>query len=69
MARRKNAPFVLIYDFDGTLSPGNMQEYNFVPKLGVTPKEFWQKAKESAKEHQADEKNRYDYQFEILERH
>lgn len=55
MPRRKKAPFVLIYDFDGTLSPGNMQEYNFVPKLGVTPKEFWQKAKESAKKHQADE--------------
>jgi len=34
----------LIYDFDGTLSAGNMQEYDFIPQLGYSPAEFWQMA-------------------------
>lgn len=30
-----NRPTVaLIYDFDGTLAPGNMQEYDFIPAVG-----------------------------------
>ena len=31
----------LIYDFDGTLAPGNMQEYDFIPAVGKSNKEFW----------------------------
>ncbi len=31
----------LVYDFDGTLSPKPMQEYAFLPKLGIDPKSFW----------------------------
>ncbi len=34
----------LIYDFDGTLSAGNMQEYDFIPQLGYTPAQFWERA-------------------------
>ena len=38
----KKKPIVaLIYDFDGTLSPGNMQEFGFIQAVGKTPKEFW----------------------------
>lgn len=44
----------LIYDFDGTLSPGNIQEYNFLPQLGIPPKEFWALSKKRAKENNAD---------------
>lgn len=32
----------LIYDFDGTLSPGNMQEFGFIQAVGKTAQEFWQ---------------------------
>lgn len=32
----------LIYDFDGTLSPGNMQEFGFIQAIGSTPEEFWE---------------------------
>ncbi len=34
----------LIYDFDGTLSPGNMQEFGFIQAVGSTPEEFWRKS-------------------------
>lgn len=31
----------LIYDFDGTLARGNMQEVSFIPSIGMTPAQFW----------------------------
>ena len=31
----------LVYDFDGTLSPGNMQEFGFIQAVGTTPQQFW----------------------------
>lgn len=30
---RKRIPLAIAYDFDGTLAPGNMQEYDFVPAI------------------------------------
>lgn len=44
----------LIYDFDGTLSPGNMQEYNFIPAVGKSPEEFWRESNGLAQEQDAD---------------
>ncbi len=38
---RKKPIVALIYDFDGTLSPGNMQEFGFIQAVGKTPQEFW----------------------------
>lgn len=35
-----------MYDFDKTLSPGNMQEYAFIEGLGMTPAAFWSKCEE-----------------------
>ena len=32
----------LIYDFDGTLSPANMQEYGLIQALGNTVPNFWE---------------------------
>lgn len=41
----KKKPIVaLIYDFDGTLSPGNMQEFGFIQAIGKKPQEFWQES-------------------------
>ena len=37
----KRTKVALVYDFDGTLSPGNMQEYGFIQALGKSPEEFW----------------------------
>ena len=39
---RKKPTVALIYDFDGTLSPGNMQEFGFIQAIGKTPREFWE---------------------------
>ncbi len=52
---RKHTHAAIAYDFDGTLSPGNMQEYDFIPKLGMKPKAFWSEVKELAKQQDGDE--------------
>lgn len=52
--KKKTIPMAIAYDFDGTLAPGNMQEYDFVPALGMTSKEFWHEATELENNHQAD---------------
>lgn len=44
----------IAYDFDGTLSPGNMQEYEFVPSIGMTSDEFWNEARVLEEQHKAD---------------
>lgn len=44
----------LIYDFDGTLAPGNMQEYDFIPAIGKSNKEFWHDSNELARIQDAD---------------
>ncbi len=31
----------LMYDFDKTLSTRDMQDYGFIPELGLSPDEFW----------------------------
>ena len=45
----------LIYDFDGTLAPGNMQEYDFIPAVGKSNMEFWHEANTLAEEQDADQ--------------
>jgi hypothetical protein len=54
MAEDKLIPVAICYDFDGTLAPGNMQEYDFIPAIGVSPEEFWAEAFELAKKSDAD---------------
>ena len=45
----------ICYDFDGTLSPGNMQEYGFFSALGKSAKGFWEESKKLVKEVGADQ--------------
>ncbi len=44
----------IVYDFDGTLAPGNMQEHQFIPDIGMEPAEFWREVNQLAQRHQAD---------------
>jgi hypothetical protein len=46
----------LVYDFDGTLAPGNIQEHSLIPDyLGMTKAEFWAIVGREKQEHDADE--------------
>lgn len=50
----KKITVALVYDFDGTLSPGNMQEYDFIPSVGKKNEEFWTLSNEKAEREDAD---------------
>ena len=52
---KKHIEMAIAYDFDGTLADGNMQEHQFLPDIGMKPKDFWDDVKQLTKEHQADE--------------
>ena len=45
----------IVYDFDGTLARGNLQEASFIPEIGMERSEFWDTVKATAKQHDADE--------------
>ena len=44
----------LIYDFDNTLSTRDMQEFTFIPALGMSPTEFWSKCDELSRSQSMD---------------
>ena len=50
----KPVTIALIYDFDGTLAPGNMQEYEFIPAVGKSSAEFWEESNRIAEKQDAD---------------
>ena len=57
-------PMAICYDFDGTLSPGNMQEYDWMKALKIKkPKMFWKNANQLAHIQEADEVAAYMYQM------
>lgn len=52
---RKQKPTVaLIYDFDGTLSPGNMQEFGFIQALKKDKGAFWKESTTLSNNNNAD---------------
>lgn len=53
MAKNKKPIVALVYDFDGTLSPGNMQEFGFIQAIGKDKDEFWRKNKELSENNDA----------------
>jgi len=52
---KKLIPMAICYDFDGTLSPRCMQEYSFIPHIGLNPETFWTKSNTEAKRQKADQ--------------
>lgn len=49
------AKVAIVYDFDGTLARGNLQECSFIPKMNMTRTEFWAEVKRRTHEEDADE--------------
>jgi 2-hydroxy-3-keto-5-methylthiopentenyl-1-phosphate phosphatase len=45
----------IVYDFDGTLARGNLQECSFIPKMNLTREEFWDEVKTRTRTENADE--------------
>ena len=45
-----NTVVAIMYDFDKTLTTKDMQEYTFIPKVGMTASEFWGKSNVLAQE-------------------
>ena len=55
-------PIAICYDFDGTLSPKNMQEYGFIDAFSdVGSRAFWDSAKSQAKREDMDQILAYMY--------
>lgn len=51
----------ILYDFDKTLSTKDMQEYAFIPGIGMTAEEFWKKCNLLTKEYSMDQILSYMY--------
>lgn len=41
----------LLYDFDSTLARSDMQNFGFIPALGMTPAEFWKETTDFSQKH------------------
>ncbi len=54
---KKATKMAIAYDFDGTLSPINMQEAKkgFIDQLGIQKDTFWKGVKEETETHDADQ--------------
>jgi phosphoglycolate phosphatase-like HAD superfamily hydrolase len=50
----KMTKIALVYDFDKTLSTNDMEAFHFIPSLGMTENEFWDKCDKFGEEHDAD---------------
>lgn len=44
----------IIYDFDKTLCDRDMQEYSFIPSLGIAPEDFWKMTDEFSNKEKMD---------------
>lgn len=57
---RKNI-IAIMYDFDKTLCTKDMQEYTFIPNLGIEAKDFWTEADKLRQENMMDQVLTYMY--------
>lgn len=57
----KHTTVAIIYDFDGTLAKGNIQENSFIPELGLKREDFWNEVRKTTRDHKMDEILAYMY--------
>jgi hypothetical protein len=61
MKENEKTVAAVMYDFDNTLSTKDMQEYAFIPGVGMNAQEFWKKCNEVQKKHHMDQILAYMY--------
>ena len=54
MSRSQQPIVAFLYDFDKTLCTTDMEDYAFIPSLGMTPAEFWPEANGFGRENRMD---------------
>lgn len=54
MENKKLTKIALMYDFDHTLCDKDMQEYSFIPSVGMSSEEFWSEANKIATKNNMD---------------
>ncbi len=54
-SEEKTLRTAIVYDFDGTLARGNIQEHTFLPDMGIPKKKFWADVQDEAKSTDSDE--------------
>ena len=54
MEKKQKTVVALLYDFDKTLCTQDMQNYSFIPSLGMSPHDFWEETNEFVEENQMD---------------
>ena len=57
----RNNIIAIMYDFDKTLCTKDMQEYTFIPNLGIKPEDFWQEANQLREKSKMDQVLTYMY--------
>lgn len=54
LMQKKKPVVALMYDFDKTLCTKDMQEYTFIPNVGMTAQDFWRESNSLTKEKKMD---------------
>ena len=54
MEEKKKPIVALLYDFDKTLCTQDMQNYAFIPSLGMVPGDFWREANDFGRQERMD---------------
>lgn len=66
MNKQTKPVVAFVYDFDGTLAPGNMQEHSFIPNISIDKEKFWEQVIKTSQQNSAD--NILIYMHEMLEK-
>ena len=54
MGKKDKQVIAIMYDFDKTLCTKNMQEYSFIPNVGLKPSDFWEMSEKLSKKEKMD---------------
>ena len=63
MPHPKKSKIAIVYDFDGTLAKGNIQDNSFIPDLGIEKSKFWEEVNQLTRENNMDQILAYMYKL------